>query len=172
MGCLSPTINISRPESQDVFLPNQTHKSNLQWGFHQNKPPIDSPLSALVAPCATVSVHEESAWLWHTAVDGVAVWCCSNHADDEGRPRKLQRRRNERFASVSSATIRVHSLHKFRRRSCGAELYMRRARGASGGLSLARPSRAWHALVMLTIDAVRPTASASRAVCLTRATSR
>ncbi|XRB05671.1 hypothetical protein NFJ02_24g56230 [Pycnococcus provasolii] len=64
------------------------------------------------------------------------------------------------------------SQHKFRRRSCGAELYMRRARGASGGLSLARPSRAWHALVMLTIDAVRPTASASRAVCLTRATSR
>ena len=32
---------------------------------------------------------------------------------------------------------------------------MRRARGASGGLSLARPSRAWHALVMLTIEAVR-----------------
>ena len=55
------------------------------------------------------------------AVDGVAVWCCSNHADDEGRPRKLH-------------DPDSHSRHKFRRRSCGAELYMRRARGASGGV--------------------------------------
>ena len=65
MGCQSPTINVLRPEVKTV-LPYQTHKTNLQWGFHQTtnpqsiRPAQHSPTGTIKQPDLLSPMHPPS----------------------------------------------------------------------------------------------------------------
>ena len=57
----------------ETFFPKtKFHKTNLQWGFHQNKPPIDSPLSALL-------LADRSTWCWLCSGQGIGSGSFADH---------------------------------------------------------------------------------------------